>query len=48
VMSTSTGNEFNLGSQSPGATIPVTFDKAGNVAVICAIHPRMKLNITVN
>ncbi|MDB5543938.1 MAG: putative blue (type 1) copper protein [Hyphomicrobiales bacterium] len=48
VMSTSSGNDFNLGSQAPGVAIPVTFDKLGNVTVICAIHPRMKLNITIN
>lgn len=48
VMSASTGNEFNLGSVAPGTSVPVTFDKPGTVAVICAIHPRMKLAVTVN
>jgi plastocyanin len=47
VFSTSDGNKFDLGSQSPGASTDVTFTKAGEVEVICAIHPRMKLNILV-
>jgi plastocyanin len=40
--------EFNLGTQSPGSSAPVTFSKAGEVTVLCAIHPRMKLVVTVN
>lgn len=48
VMSTSTGNEFNLGSIAPGTAMPVKFDKAGTVQVICAIHPRMKMTVTVD
>jgi len=47
VLSTTPGNEFNLGSQAPGVSTPVTFDKAGQVDVMCAIHPRMKLQVTV-
>ena len=47
IMSTSAGNEFNLGSQKPGLSTPVTFNKAGDVSVICAIHPRMKMTVTV-
>jgi plastocyanin len=46
-MSTSPGNEFNLGSQPPGASTDVTFKVAGAVAVICAIHPRMKMTVKV-
>lgn len=48
IMSTSKGNEFNLGSVAPGTSIPVAFDNAGSVAVICAIHPRMKMTVTVS
>lgn len=48
IMSTSTGNEFNLGSQSPGAATDVTFKEAGDVLVICAIHPRMKMMVKVS
>ena len=47
IMSTSTGNEFNLGSQPPGASTDVTFKEAGDVLVICAIHPRMKMTVKV-
>jgi plastocyanin len=47
IMSTSAGNEFNLGSQPPGSSTDVTFKETGEVAVICAIHPRMKMTIKV-
>jgi plastocyanin len=47
IMSTSAGNEFNLGSQSPGSATDVTFKEAGDVLVICAIHPRMKMTVKV-
>jgi len=48
VMSTDPGNEFNIGSQSPGVSTPVTFDKAGEFTILCAIHPRMKLIVKVS
>jgi plastocyanin len=47
VLSDSPDNAFDLGSQAPGSATPVTFDKAGIVAVICAIHPRMRMTIVV-
>ena len=47
IMSTSKGNEFNLGSQAPGTATDVTFKEAGDVLVICAIHPRMKMMVKV-
>jgi len=47
IISTSKGNEFNLGSQPPGASTDVTFKETGDVQVICAIHPRMKLMVKV-
>jgi plastocyanin len=47
IMSLTAGNEFNLGSQPPGSSTPVTFTQVGDVSVICAIHPRMKLQVTV-
>jgi plastocyanin len=46
-MSNSKGNEFNLGSQSPGTSVDVTFKEVGDVQVICAIHPRMKMLVKV-
>jgi len=47
ILSTSKGNEFNLGSQAPGAATDVTFKEAGDVQVLCAIHPRMKMMVKV-
>jgi plastocyanin len=47
IVSTSAGNEFNLGSQPPGAATDVTFKETGDVQVICAIHPRMKMMVKV-
>jgi plastocyanin len=47
IMSTTAGSEFNLGSQSPGASTSVTMKSAGDVTVMCAIHPRMKLTVKV-
>jgi plastocyanin len=47
IISTSKGNEFNLGSQPPGTSTDVTFKESGDVQVICAIHPRMKMSVTV-
>jgi plastocyanin len=47
IMSSTAGNEFNLGSQAPGASSNVTLGNAGEVAVLCAIHPRMKMSVTV-
>jgi plastocyanin len=47
ILSTSKGNEFNLGSQLPGTSTDVTFKEAGDVLVICAIHPRMKMMVKV-
>jgi plastocyanin len=47
IMSLTPENEFDLGSQMPGSVTPVTFERAGIVSVICAIHPRMHMTITV-
>jgi plastocyanin len=47
IMSSSKNNEFNLGSQPPGSSTDVTFKEAGDVQVICAIDPRMKLSVKV-
>lgn len=47
IMSTSPGNDFNFGTQDPGASIPVTFKAAGDVKVTCAIHPRMQMTVKV-
>ena len=47
VVSLSAGNEFDLGSQPPGTSTDVSFMVAGEVEVICAIHPRMKMIVSV-
>ena len=47
IISTSKGNEFNLGSQAPGAATDVTFKETGEALVICAIHPRMKMTVKI-
>jgi plastocyanin len=47
IISTSKGNEFDLGSQPPGASTDVTFKEVGDAQVICAIHPRMKMMVKV-
>jgi plastocyanin len=47
ILSNSGGNTFNLGTQAPGTTASYTFKTAGEVEVSCAIHPRMKLKVTV-
>lgn len=47
VMSMNADNKFNLGSLRPGSSTPVTFKTAGNVEVICAIHPSMKMRVKV-
>ena len=47
IVSTSKGNEFNLGSQAPGAATDVTFKEVGEALVICAIHPRMKMTVKI-
>jgi len=47
IASLSAGNEFDLGSQPPGTSTDVTFTTIGEVQVICAIHPRMKMTVVV-
>ena len=47
VHSRSAGNKFDLGGQKPGTAVSYTFAKAGKVKVRCAIHPKMKLTVTV-
>jgi len=47
IVSASKGNEFNLGSQPPGAATDVTFKESGEAQVVCAIHPRMKMTVKI-
>ena len=47
VFSLSPAKTFDLGSYAKGETRSITFDKAGNIEVECAIHPSMKMVIEV-
>lgn len=47
VYSESEGNVFNLGIQPPGQTNAVTLANPGTVQVLCRIHPKMRLTVTV-
>jgi plastocyanin len=47
VFSMTDGMEFDIRSQAPGDSKPVQFDKEGVVEVRCAIHPKMRLVVTV-
>lgn len=47
IFSLSDTKSFDLGSYPQGQSKTVTFDKPGTVEVECAIHPDMKLTITV-
>ena len=47
VFSTSKTNPFNLRTQAPGSTSTVEFKEVGVTEVRCAIHPSMRLTVTV-
>lgn len=47
VHSATEGHAFDLGAQEPGASNIHVFDKPGEVAVRCAIHPRMRMTVVV-
>jgi plastocyanin len=47
VFSRTETNDFNLKVQAPDSVNVVTFHRAGEVKVFCAIHPRMKMTIIV-
>ena len=47
VFSMTPGLEFDLKTQPPGKTSDITFGKAGEVTVQCAIHPTMKMTVKV-
>lgn len=47
IFSKSETKTFDLGAYPKGQGKPVAFDKPGTVNVECAIHPDMKLVITV-
>jgi plastocyanin len=47
VFSTSEVAPFNLKLQPPGSAQDVRFDRSGTAVVRCAIHPMMRLEVTV-
>ena len=47
VYSATPGHEFDLGAQKPGDSGAHVFASPGEVAVRCAIHPRMRLTVNV-
>ena len=38
---------FDSGEQNPGQSITIAFAKAGAYEVLCGIHPKMRLTVTV-
>ena len=47
IHSTTKGQAFDIGAQKPGQTLVHTFKKAGKIKIRCAIHPKMKIKVTV-
>lgn len=47
VFSLSPGIKFDIRTQEPGKETPITFATAGSGEVRCAIHPNMKMKLTV-
>lgn len=39
---------YDSGDQGPGAQAVITFPRAGDFMVLCAIHPKMKLAVHVH
>ena len=46
-MVTPDGTQTDYGVEKPGEHTIITFPAAGDYSVICGIHPRMKLKVTV-
>jgi len=47
VYSKTEGMSFDLGRQKPGDSSEISFDHPGEVDVLCAIHPQMKMKVKV-
>ena len=39
--------DFDSGEQQVGQTVEIKFPRPGNYQVLCAIHPKMRLNVSV-
>ena len=38
---------FDSGEQKPGATVDIIFPDLGSFTVLCGIHPKMRMTVTV-
>ena len=38
---------FDSGEQKPGATVDIVFPDLGSFTVLCGIHPKMRMTVTV-
>lgn len=47
VYSQTPGMEFDIQTQQPGLSTDIKFDKVGDAEVRCAIHPTMKMKVSV-
>ena len=47
VYSRTPGHQFDMGARAPGQADSVRFARPGTVAIRCAIHPKMRLTVTV-
>ena len=47
VHSSTKGHRFNLGLQRPGESARLELSEDGTIAIRCAVHPKMKMTITV-
>ena len=47
IFSETPGHQFNVRKQMPGDRYAITLDTKGTFRVRCAIHPRMRMKITV-
>jgi plastocyanin len=43
----SPGMKYDSGEQEPGTYLDIPFTKAGTYQVLCGIHPKMRLEVTV-
>ncbi len=48
IYSTSPAFSFDSGEQEPGKTVEERFPVAGTFTVLCGIHPKMRLLVTVH
>ncbi len=47
IHSTSSGHAFDVGALKPGKAVTHKFSKPGKVKIRCAIHPKMKIRLTI-